>query len=90
MFAPAIGVGDDWVCQVTDQCGVSRSLDSDGDSNAKWDIGAFELDFLSVPLPGLSQWGLIVLGGILATIFLWRTGHVGPTKRSVSVSKRFR
>ena len=40
--SPAIDAGDDVACPVTDQRGVARPVDGDGDGAATCDIGAFE------------------------------------------------
>ena len=45
---PAIDTGDDGLCPPTDQRGVVRPQDGDGDSSARCDIGAYEYDG---PLP---------------------------------------
>jgi hypothetical protein len=42
--SPAIDAGDDAACPATDQRGVSRPLDGDGDGNPHCDIGAVEYD----------------------------------------------
>ena len=42
--SPAMDVGDDCLCPVTDQRGVSRPLDGNGDGTANCDIGSFEAD----------------------------------------------
>jgi len=41
--SPAIDAGDDVGCPATDQCGVTRPLDGNGDSVATCDIGAYEV-----------------------------------------------
>jgi hypothetical protein len=45
--SPAIDNGDDTACPPTDQRGVSRPVDGDGDSTATCDIGTFEFDLLN-------------------------------------------
>lgn len=47
--SPAIDAGADSACPATDQRGVGRPIDGDGDGEARCDIGAFELEF---ELPG--------------------------------------
>ncbi|MBA7659246.1 hypothetical protein ES703_67220 [subsurface metagenome] len=42
--SPAIDAGDNTGCPATDQRGIARPLDSDGDSTATADMGAYELD----------------------------------------------
>ncbi|WP_025323329.1 choice-of-anchor Q domain-containing protein [Deferrisoma camini] len=42
--SPAIDAGDDGVCPATDQRGVSRPQDGDGDGTAACDIGAVEVE----------------------------------------------
>ena len=76
--SPAVDAGDNVACPATDQRGVSRPLDGGGGGPVTCDIGAFEFSFLPTPIPTLSQWGLIVLGGLLATVFVWRM--VYPTR----------
>ena len=46
-YSPAIDNGDDMVSPPTDQRGVARPVDGDGDSTATCDIGAFEFDLLN-------------------------------------------
>ncbi len=48
--SPAIDAGGDY-CPPEDQRGVSRMHDGDGDGNALCDIGAFELEGSSPPVP---------------------------------------
>ena len=48
--SPAIDAGDNTVCPATDQRGITRPQDGDGDSKAVCDIGAYEL-FLSKAMP---------------------------------------
>jgi len=48
--SPAIDAGDNTVCPATDQRGITRPQDGDGDSVAVCDIGAYEL-FLSKAMP---------------------------------------
>jgi CSLREA domain-containing protein len=43
--SPAIDAGDDAQCPATDQRGVTRPRDGDGDGSAVCDIGSFELEF---------------------------------------------
>lgn len=43
--SPAIDAGDPALCEATDQRGVARPKNGDGDGNPVCDIGAFEADF---------------------------------------------
>jgi CSLREA domain-containing protein len=49
--SPAIDTGDNATCAATDQRGVSRPKDGDGNGSAICDIGAFEKGSLQVFLP---------------------------------------
>jgi CSLREA domain-containing protein len=49
--SPAIDTGDNATCPATDQRGVSRPKDGDGNGSAICDIGAFEKESLRVFLP---------------------------------------
>ena len=42
-FSPAVDAGDDASCPATDQRGVARPQDGNGDNDAHCDIGAYEL-----------------------------------------------
>jgi hypothetical protein len=46
--SPAIDAGGGAGCLVTDQRGVGRPIDGDEDGTAACDIGAFELQFVTV------------------------------------------
>jgi predicted outer membrane repeat protein len=53
--SPAIDVADPLICPPTDQRGVSRPYDGDGDGDSICDIGSYEFDnFLLVPIMGVS------------------------------------
>lgn len=49
--SPVIDAGSDAVCPATDQRGVSRPLDGDGDGTATCDIGAYEFELQKIDLP---------------------------------------
>ena len=49
--SPAIDAGDNSGCPTTDQRGVLRPVDGDGDTVATCDIGAYEVDTWYVYLP---------------------------------------
>jgi hypothetical protein len=56
ILSPAIDTGDDSVCPATDQRGVLRPIDGDGNGSAICDIGAYEsetyylTDFVYIPI----------------------------------------
>jgi len=49
--SPAIDAGDDSACPATDQRGVIRPLDGDGDGTATCDIGAYEFEPPTIMAP---------------------------------------
>jgi hypothetical protein len=49
--SPAIDAGDDSACPDTDQRGVIRPLDGDGDGTATCDIGAYEFEPPTIMVP---------------------------------------
>ncbi len=65
--SPAVGAGDDSAAPTTDQRGVSRP------QGAASDIGSFEREVVSVPIPSLSVWGLLGMTSLLAPLLLWKS-----------------
>lgn len=49
--SPALDAGDEATCELTDQRGVVRPLDGDGDGTAVCDMGAVEQELTSTPTP---------------------------------------
>ena len=72
----AIDAGDDAACPATDQRGVARPQDGDGNGTAICDIGAYEALPPVTAIPALSFQGLALLGLLLAA------GALGLLRRS--------
>lgn len=49
--SPALDAGDEATCELTDQRGVTRPLDGDGDGTAVCDMGAVEQELTNTPTP---------------------------------------
>lgn len=76
--SPAI----DWVageCEATDQRGLSRPQDGDGDGLALCDAGAFEAGFFGsvVEVPTLDLAGQLLLTAVLFAMAIWRIRAAG-------------
>ncbi len=71
--SPAIDTAIDGRCPATDQRGLGRPVDGDGDGVATCDVGAFELhpEPLAVAIPALTPAGFVGFGVLLATLALF-------------------
>ena len=65
--SPAVDAGDNEACPATDQRGIARFFGS------ACDIGAFEL--MSMPIPAMSPWGVVVTALALLTSGVLITAH---------------